>query len=84
MHRDKPNCSNTLIKFFNEDEQFVKNLNFYDPNIFEELEDNREISQKTSYKLFNVKKNNSEKERIKTPKNKLTKNNQSLSSSVCK
>jgi hypothetical protein len=53
--REKTNCSNTLIRFYNEDEQFVKNLNFYDPHIFNEYLDNHEISQKTSYKLFNIK-----------------------------
>lgn len=53
---DKPNCSNTIIKFFNVEEQFVKNLNFYDPNIYEHLTNNKEICQKTSYKLFNIKK----------------------------
>jgi len=53
---EKPNYSNTLVKFYNEEEQFVKNLNFYDPKIYENLKDNKEISQKTSYKLFTRKK----------------------------
>lgn len=50
-----PNSCNTVTKFFSRDEQFVKNLNFYDPNIYNECEE-FDIAQKTSYKLFNVVK----------------------------
>ena len=49
---DKSNCVNTIKNFYNEDEEKVKNLNFFDPKIFS-LE-NKDIIRNTSYGLFNI------------------------------
>jgi len=49
---DKSNCANTIKRFFNEDEEKVKNLNFYDPLIFSM--ENKDIIRSTSYGLFSI------------------------------
>lgn len=58
---DKSNYVNTLGNFFNEDEEKVKNLNFFYPEIFS-LE-NKDIIEKTSYGLFNMQTTASLKEK---------------------
>ena len=58
---DKSNYVNTLGNFFNEDEEKVKNLNFFYPEIFS-LE-NKDILEKTSYGLFNMQTTASLKEK---------------------
>ncbi len=50
--KDKSNYANTIKKFFNEDEEKVKNLNFFDPKIFSM--ENKDIVRSTSYGLFNI------------------------------
>ena len=57
----------------------MKNLKYYDPNIYNEGEDNFEISQKTSYKLFNVIKQN-----LKIDKNDNNNNKDKLSKNINK
>ncbi len=75
-----PNRSNTLDRFINHEEQFVKNLNFYNPNIYKETDDNLEIAQKTSYKLFNVLKLKENKIAINYIKNNRIKTYDNLNS----
>jgi hypothetical protein len=58
---DKSNYVNTLKFFFNEDEEKVKNLNFFNPDIFS-LE-NKDIIKKTSYGLFNFQTTSNLKEK---------------------
>ena len=49
---DKSNCVNTIKKFFNEDEEKVKNLNFFDPTIFSI--ENKDVVRSTNYELFSL------------------------------
>ena len=70
---DKSNYVNTLGNFFNEDEEKVKNLNFFYPEIFS-LENKEDILEKTSYGLFNMQTTASLKEK---KVNKLIKETQS-------
>lgn len=61
---DKTNCVNTIKRFYNEDEEKVKNLNFFDPYVF--TMENKDIIRSTSYGLFLINNSNS---KIKTKKN---------------
>jgi len=67
---DKSNCVNTIKRFYNEDEEKVKNLNFFDPFLF--TMENKDIIRSTSYGLFNINNSNS---RVKTKKNNIYCNN---------
>lgn len=49
---DKTNCANTIKRFYNEDEEKVKNLNFFDPKIY--TSENKDVIRSTSYGLFNI------------------------------
>lgn len=60
---DKTNCANTIKRYYNEDEEKVKNLNFFDPYVF--TMENKDIIRSTSYGLFNINNSNS---KIKTQK----------------
>jgi hypothetical protein len=50
--KDKSNCISTIKKFFNEDEEKVKNLNFFDPTLFSI--ENKDVIRSTNYELFSL------------------------------
>ncbi len=62
---DKSNCENTIKRFYNEDEEKVRNLNFFDPYVF--TMENKDIVRSTSYGLFNI---NSSKSKLQNRKNR--------------
>ena len=46
------NYTNTIKKYYNEDEEKVKNLIFFDPKIYSS--ENKEITKSTTYGLFST------------------------------